>query len=283
MSNCSEHGNCTGPNSCTCENGYKSTGCSQVTCELVNYCSDRGVCSGPNICTCDSGYKGVNCSQVSCEALNDCSSQGNCTGPNICTCEKGFRGGPDCSKVSCELLNHCSNHGNCSGPNVCSCHDGFKGMSCSEVTCQTLNNCSNHGLCVGPNECTCARGYHGADCSEEPSEVEGKRSLALGKSVGISTGIFMMVLVLSLTLLYWYMKRKIRRLIAPIGTEGKELCNNPEDPTTAWPPTPDLKQGSKTKARQTNTLPLYTFNNPAYSKDPLEGKDDDDDGLKEED
>ena len=29
VSNCSSHGNCTGPNVCDCQNGYKSIGCAQ--------------------------------------------------------------------------------------------------------------------------------------------------------------------------------------------------------------------------------------------------------------
>ena len=34
-----------------------------VSCEEVNSCSGRGNCTGPNVCTCEDGYKSVGCSQ----------------------------------------------------------------------------------------------------------------------------------------------------------------------------------------------------------------------------
>lgn len=97
MDSCSGHGNCIGPNICVCESGFKSVGCSQVSCELVSHCSGHGACSGPNVCSCHSGFKGANCSEVICDAVKNCSNHGTCAGPNLCTCERGFHGA-DCSE-----------------------------------------------------------------------------------------------------------------------------------------------------------------------------------------
>ncbi|KAJ7392614.1 hypothetical protein OS493_010265 [Desmophyllum pertusum] len=102
MNNCSNHGNCTGPNECTCEKGFQAEAdCSKVSCESLDHCFNHGNCSGPNVCSCHSGFKGLNCSQVTCEALNNCSNHGSCIGPNECTCEEGFQG-TDCSEVLSE-------------------------------------------------------------------------------------------------------------------------------------------------------------------------------------
>lgn len=99
LNNCSNHGDCTGPNVCTCKEGFQGAAdCSKVSCESLNNCSGHGNCSGPNVCTCHSGFKGIACSEVSCYLVNNCSDHGACTGPDECTCEKGFQG-EDCSEA----------------------------------------------------------------------------------------------------------------------------------------------------------------------------------------
>ncbi|KAJ7392612.1 hypothetical protein OS493_010263 [Desmophyllum pertusum] len=241
MNNCSNHGNCTGPNECTCEKGFQARADCSKACgqseELEPRLPDHS--TTPPL---HNSYVSLH-DTVTCEALNNCSNHGSCTGPNECTCEKGFQAGADCSKVSCESLNHCSNHGNCSGPNVCSCHSGFKGLSCSEacgqsegleprlpdhsttpplynsyvslhdtVTCEALNNCSNHGSCTGPNECTCEKGFQGTNCSEVISEEQGGSwRLSRAALVGVSIGACVLFFVLCQLVIYRCKKRKTRR------------------------------------------------------------------------
>ncbi|CAL4166706.1 unnamed protein product, partial [Meganyctiphanes norvegica] len=54
------NGLCTGPNSCTCNIGYKGSSCGSYDCPLG--CGDsNGRCTGPNSCTCNIGYTGASC------------------------------------------------------------------------------------------------------------------------------------------------------------------------------------------------------------------------------
>ena len=34
-----------------------------VSCQRVSNCSSRGNCTGPNVCDCQSGYKSIGCAQ----------------------------------------------------------------------------------------------------------------------------------------------------------------------------------------------------------------------------
>ncbi|XP_064292136.1 uncharacterized protein LOC128671428 [Plodia interpunctella] len=53
--NCGNIGNCTAPNTCSCEPGYHSA--SQGSCKPVcQYCKDGEECTAPNRCSCRNGY-----------------------------------------------------------------------------------------------------------------------------------------------------------------------------------------------------------------------------------
>ena len=79
-----EHGYCTHPNDCTCEQDYEGTLCNidLDPCGHQTPCAN-GECNndGPNLysCTCDAGYTGTNCDVDIDECfLNPCQNEGSC-------------------------------------------------------------------------------------------------------------------------------------------------------------------------------------------------------------
>ena len=79
-----EHGYCTHPNDCTCEQGYEGTLCNidLDPCGHQTPCAN-GECNndGPNLysCTCDAGYTGTNCDVDIDECFsNPCQNEGSC-------------------------------------------------------------------------------------------------------------------------------------------------------------------------------------------------------------
>lgn len=69
---CSQHGTCTAPNECSCDNGYSGLECSFASCFMINatntaqVCNGHGTCQALDSCACQQGYSGLNCSFVSC-------------------------------------------------------------------------------------------------------------------------------------------------------------------------------------------------------------------------
>merc|ERR1711936_387954 len=55
-----EHGNCSGPDTCTCEVGWTSTNCSHCIC--LPGC-DNGYCDLPFECRCNPGWTGMLCNK----------------------------------------------------------------------------------------------------------------------------------------------------------------------------------------------------------------------------
>ena len=56
------NGECTGVDTCTCNEGWSGAECQIPSCEDVNNCSDQGDCIGYNTCQCLAGWDGVKCS-----------------------------------------------------------------------------------------------------------------------------------------------------------------------------------------------------------------------------
>ncbi len=55
------HGDCTKPNTCTCDTGYDGHFCSEFTCDPPCQ-TGHGACIGPNNCYCNYGWDGEDCS-----------------------------------------------------------------------------------------------------------------------------------------------------------------------------------------------------------------------------
>ena len=55
-----EHGNCSGPDTCTCEVGWTSANCSHCIC--LPGC-DNGYCDLPFECRCNPGWTGMLCNK----------------------------------------------------------------------------------------------------------------------------------------------------------------------------------------------------------------------------
>ena len=62
------------------------------------YCvTGHGQCTGLEQCTCDEGWSSENCGTANCPSLDDCSSHGQCVAPDNCYCYDGFDGN-NCSQ-----------------------------------------------------------------------------------------------------------------------------------------------------------------------------------------
>ena len=68
------------------------------------YITGHGQCTGLEQCTCDEGWSSENCGTANCTSLDDCSSQGQCVAPDSCYCYDGFEG-RNCSQPISDNLN----------------------------------------------------------------------------------------------------------------------------------------------------------------------------------
>ena len=59
------HGNCSGFEVCSCDEGWEGNSCDSPSCSQVNECSLQGQCVSPNTCYCYAGYEGSTCSETS--------------------------------------------------------------------------------------------------------------------------------------------------------------------------------------------------------------------------
>ncbi|KAG2382008.1 hypothetical protein C9374_005800 [Naegleria lovaniensis] len=183
---CNGHGDCTGPNNCSCKFNFYGATCDLYNCFGVlynssNVCSGRGVCHSHNNCSCNSTeYYGPNCDQFSCFDIHKdnssyvCSGHGVCATPNNCSCMNGYYG-DRCQFFECHgsLFSNtsvCSGHGTCQSPNNCSCLPNYSGSNCQDFDCFGINStsssaCNGKGHCIDFNNCSCNAGWFGSSCS----------------------------------------------------------------------------------------------------------------------
>ncbi|EFC49883.1 predicted protein [Naegleria gruberi] len=121
----------------------------EYTCFGVNstdstVCSSRGYCSGPDSCTCDEGYYGLTCANFSCNSISSfnssvCSGRGICSGPNTCSnCTNSIGNNceyPICYGTYSNNVSVCSGNGYCTSVDTCQCKFGFYGTKCEYRTC----------------------------------------------------------------------------------------------------------------------------------------------------
>ncbi|XP_055632768.1 fibrillin-1-like [Toxorhynchites rutilus septentrionalis] len=178
-----ENSKCTGPNFCTCNEGF--TRLSNSRC--IPHCDncDNGFCNKPGHCQCNSGY--VSGANGSCVAECKNCTNGYCLEPNVCLCREGFAPVGTEENRLCEPVceDGCPN-GKCSAPGECICDEEFvkndfgkcvskepptttpepcqQGYEEFNSTCVPVCNeqCEN-GECVAPNQCGCFEGYSNAN------------------------------------------------------------------------------------------------------------------------
>ena len=59
---------------CSCFAGFIGSDCSDTTC--ANDCSDQGECAGPNVCKCEDGWTGPDCSFIAAKAKYETEANG---------------------------------------------------------------------------------------------------------------------------------------------------------------------------------------------------------------
>uniref|UniRef100_A0A1Y9H2I2 EGF-like domain-containing protein n=1 Tax=Anopheles dirus TaxID=7168 RepID=A0A1Y9H2I2_9DIPT len=136
-----------------CCKGYK-----RVKLRCVPVCSlpcENAKCTGPDVCTCNEGYEKL--SNHRCiPHCADCDN-GICTKPGYCQCHTGYTRADNGTCVP--ECNHCGN-GFCLLPDACQCYDGYRLEGLDEArSCRPVcdGDCLN-GRCVAPGECLCGDG-----------------------------------------------------------------------------------------------------------------------------
>lgn len=187
---CNEGG--SSPDYCTCNSGWDATsGCNIATCNGIKagesgVCSNHGTCSGPNTCVCDSGYSGTFCEQKNqpeCSPSCNVANGGKCNKGNptdYCTCDDGWNAESGCNTPMCNGIlstdsKVCSGRGSCQSPNNCQCSLNYRGdnceffsipgIICNSIPSESESVCSSHGSCGPLNDiCSCLTGYQGKWC-----------------------------------------------------------------------------------------------------------------------
>ncbi|KAJ6646221.1 Epidermal growth factor-like protein [Pseudolycoriella hygida] len=178
---------CTGPNQCTCTEGFEPgkfhyrciLKCKQgyernaqtMNCDPVcKVPCTNGKCTKPDVCECSSGYHKTTdgtCTENECDpgadvANNKCQN-GYCSKNGVCQCNDGFVRRN--SSLQCEALCDACVNGNCVAPNKCECYDGFEwNTKKSECVPKCSKGCSN-GTCVAPDKCACNPGFKALNSS----------------------------------------------------------------------------------------------------------------------
>ncbi|KAM0736175.1 Epidermal growth factor-like protein [Formica fusca] len=161
------NGECTAPDTCTCNNGYELDSDNIFVCKpKCEHDCLYGTCTAPNVCTCDKGYSLKTPS--TCEPIcSEACVMGTCVAPESCSCFEGY-GLLENSKHICEPVceKACLN-GRCTAPSVCTCNEGFQlsGDESTKHVCEPYCeiSCEPFGVCTAPNVCTCIEGYRLVD------------------------------------------------------------------------------------------------------------------------
>ena len=162
---CENGGTCTGPDICSCRDGWGGVDCTQPICKNT-VCRSNSLCVGPDICGCKPGFSGTNCLTPQC--VQKCQNHGICSAPDTCQCKPGWFDS-NCTTPVCAAT--CANGGNCTAPNTCSCPDQWGGTDCRTPLCYRNASdgqqpqCRNGGYCVAPDTCACPPQYTNFDCT----------------------------------------------------------------------------------------------------------------------
>ncbi|XP_076677503.1 uncharacterized protein LOC143373813 [Andrena cerasifolii] len=160
------HGKCIGPDSCSCDPGYRAStndsNICQPTCEVD--CGGYGACTAPNVCTCNEGCV-LDATDRCMPFCNSTCQNSTCVEPNRCQCLDGFVSMNESVCVAfCE--NDCGN-GTCVAPNECRCDAGFVNNQNNSCVRPCTRECKGHGVCVDEHRaCECSYGWTGWDCDQ---------------------------------------------------------------------------------------------------------------------
>jgi hypothetical protein len=153
---CENGGICSGPEKCSCREGWGASDCTRPIC--TSPCGPRKLCTAPNTCTCIPGYSGNDCLTPLC--VQQC-RHGSCVAPDTCSCQPGWFD-PNCTTTVCAQT--CGNGGNCTTRDTCTCPSMWMGNDCRTPVCH--QTCLNGGFCSAPNTCTCPPQWSSFDCSK---------------------------------------------------------------------------------------------------------------------
>ena len=166
------NGECTGPDSCTCEYGWTGLQCNRGICDDVGMAGcDNGLCIGPDTCECFYGWTGDACNIA--VSYPSCMN-GFAIAPDFCQCDDGWRGRV-CDVPVCMFSGKdgCG-QGYCKDSQTCECYPGWRSSTpespcdvqiCSEVDpmCKKCNE-------TYPYTCTECAAHHYLETSRDGDE-----------------------------------------------------------------------------------------------------------------
>ncbi|CAH8826080.1 unnamed protein product [Trichobilharzia szidati] len=161
-----------------CNRGWTGARCNQALCRKG---CKHGNCIGPELCSCFDGWTGSSCDQ--CITMPGCLN-GHCFFnmtrashvPFTCECESGWTG-MLCNinaRICDQNPNICHNHGVCINqpdpnglkvPYRCECLPGYYGIHCEKqiIDCK-FHGCNQRGECQKDGICMCNSTYYGTFC-----------------------------------------------------------------------------------------------------------------------